>query len=800
MDGEASAAGAGAADRQGGHQVAAMHADSNTSGEPEKQPTPEGAVHGANLPPPSDFIGGESTAPLTGVDSSPTARMRRHFPRIEGYQIVGVVGQGGMGIVYQAVQTKLNRTVALKVLPAIVGSANPAAVERFRREATAAARLHHSHIIPIYDFGESGDAYYYAMELVRGQPLNKVIHAFSDMNVESASATRLADVIRTTVLGSSPDLPMAGLEIVAMDESTTGIGSSSAGRGRAYFRHVAKWIADAADALHYAHGQGIIHRDIKPANLIISTDGRIMVADFGLAKEVGEDSVTMTGSLLGTLRYVSPEQAMAKRVRVDHRTDVYSLGATMYELLCFQPAYTGRDDKEILGAIIAKEPTSPRKILHAVPFELETICLKAMEKSPDARYDTGRAFAEDLRRYIQDLPIVARRPGAVTRTVKFVRRRKAPVIAVTAAILVAASSWYAVRWRERSRREEAMRLKAEVEALYQEGFSFQRNGRPQQAIAAWNRALEIDPNHVETALAMIWIKFSEVAHANDDERDSLLEEVAQLCDRVLQVHPDNANALNYQGVALRRLRRFDEAVDVLKRCVQYAPQHYACWANLGNAFAVSGRHEEAGRHLQEGANYAGIIKDPWVAAVWRNLASYQLHTGDSAAVESVNNAVECDKTASASWTVRARVRMQLQGHVDFPSALDAAKHADMLADSKDPKAKRVRALAHLKNDEFEQAAEHATAAIALGDMPTINHLACAVAYATLTQQQEAQRELYLADDKWPTELEAEEAVHATADGGVLWYDTAAELDELRRQAALLIENAPPKRHRAPPGQ
>ncbi len=239
------------------------------------------------------------------------------YPRIDGYRITGVLGQGGMGIVYRAVQTRLNRAVALKVLPAMVGSASPGAVTRFRREATAAARLHHTNIIPIYDFGESTDAHFCAMELVSGQPLNVVIRQFSELNASTASPARLTEMLHNiapafqTTAGEPSDSNSSGSDI------GSGASNTSLGRGRVYFRQVARWMADAAEGMHYAHGEGIIHRDIKPGNLILSTDGRLMIADFGLAKDVNDESVTMTGSLLGTLRYMSPEQAMARRMRVD---------------------------------------------------------------------------------------------------------------------------------------------------------------------------------------------------------------------------------------------------------------------------------------------------------------------------------------------------------------------------------------------------------------------------------------------------------------------------------------------------
>jgi len=232
-------------------------------------------------------------------------------------------------------------------------------------------------------------------------------------------------------------------------------------------------MADAAEALHFAHDQNIIHRDIKPANFLITMDHRIMVADFGLAKTAGERSVTMTGSLIGTLRYMSPEQAMAKRVRLDHRTDIYSLGVTMYELLTFQPAFPGNDEKEILGSIIAREPTSARKIDPHVPRELETICFKAMEKLPDARYDTARALADDLRRWSNDLPIAAKPPGVRVRVTKFLRRHRVAALAVAVSALAVVSVVLAVGITREAQRTQA----AKAEGLLNEALRIQPEGK-----------------------------------------------------------------------------------------------------------------------------------------------------------------------------------------------------------------------------------------------------------------------------------------------------------------------------------
>jgi len=752
---------------------------------------------------PRKFVG-SATPPQFEESAGPPAGLRiedddpaRHYPKIEGYRILSLLGQGGMGIVYRAVQAKLNRTVALKVLPAIMGAGNPNAVARFRREAMAAARLHHTHIIPIHDFGESRDAYYYAMDLVVGQPLNTIIRRLADQHAASASPTRLAEML---VEGSREISPIDREELSTRstsDESSTSIGSSSTGRGRAYYQQVARWMADAADALHYAHGQGIIHRDIKPANLILSHDGRIMVADFGLAKTVDESSVTMTGALLGSLRYVSPEQAMAGRVRLDHRTDIYSLGATLYELLCFQPAFPGSDEKEILGAIIARDPAAPRKIAPTVPSELDTICMKTLEKSPDARYATAKELGEDLRRYIQDLPISAKRPGIAKRVGKFVRRHKAPVIAVTAAVLLVTSSVITVHQREARRladiaRQQADRhqLAANIAALRESGMYFANNKKWDKAEGEFQKVLELAPNEVHTLLSLAWLRLEQNQDRPEEAGDDALNEAELFASRVVQLAPNNmetsVKALGFQGVALRRLKRFPEAIEATKRALELDPSVYHNWSNLGVLYAVMKDMAEAGRCLREGATRAGSERDKWHAAVWRNLATFELFQQKSEAQEHIRNALEAYDEDVLAWVVQTRIRLELKDHLNVRKALDDAKYADRKGKSRDPKAKRVLALAHLRSNEFDEAVIESRAAIVLKDMPTANHLVIAAAEAKRGQAIAAKEARAAADAAWPEQLKKPGEYIASAETGDLWIESADGLIQLQTEADAAI--------------
>jgi hypothetical protein len=221
----------------------------------------------------------------------------------------------------------------------------------------------------------------------------------------------------------------------------------------------------AAEALEHAHEQGVIHRDVKPGNLLVDWRGNLWVTDFGLARVQSDAGVTMTGDLVGTLRYMSPEQALAQRVLIDHRTDVYSLGATLYELLTLQPAFTGNDRQDLLRQIAFEEPRPPRQLNKRVPTELETIVLKALEKNPADRYGTARELADDLRRVLDDKPIRARRPTLRQRLTKWGRRHKGVVRTAVAGLVLAvvvlalSTAWV---WQENQAKNKAHRKALEA--------------------------------------------------------------------------------------------------------------------------------------------------------------------------------------------------------------------------------------------------------------------------------------------------------------------------------------------------
>jgi tetratricopeptide (TPR) repeat protein len=230
-------------------------------------------------------------------------------------------------------------------------------------------------------------------------------------------------------------------------------------------------MAEVGDALQYAHEQGVIHRDIKPSNLLLSPDGRLSVNDFGLARLLEQPGMTMSGEFVGTPAYMSPEQITTGRTPLDHRTDIYSLGASLYELLTLQPPFQGERRDQVLAQILHKEPKRPRKVNRRVPLDLETICLKALEKDPDRRYQSAKELAEDLRRYVNRFAIAARRAGPVARLVKWVRRR--PMAAASLACIcltlgAAVLFAFQARQAEEQRLAEQQRLLGEQQHVHEE--------------------------------------------------------------------------------------------------------------------------------------------------------------------------------------------------------------------------------------------------------------------------------------------------------------------------------------------
>ncbi len=400
-------------------------------------------------------------------------------PVLGDFRILREVGRGGMGVVYEAEQISLRRRVALKVLPS-AAMLDPRALQRFRNEAQAAAALHHSQIVPIFGVGCERGVHYYAMQFIDGLTLAEVITALRESaglgplhqpEAQAREASATAEVGKRKAEAPSSPTPSPQPPAPAPSATETDIlAALSTEKSRtspAWFRRIAEQFAQVADALHHAHELGVTHRDIKPANLMLDRLGHIWITDFGLARIEGEGNLTMTGDLIGTLRYMSPEQSLAKRIGIDHRTDIYSLGITLYELLTLHPALPGHGRQELLRQIAFEEPKSPRKHNRDIPRDLETIVLKMIEKNPAERYQTAADLAADLKRFVDDRHIVARRPSFYSLTLKWSRRHVEWVVSVSlvAVILLAATTLvtFSRAAHERERAQERLLLNQRID-------------------------------------------------------------------------------------------------------------------------------------------------------------------------------------------------------------------------------------------------------------------------------------------------------------------------------------------------
>jgi WD40 repeat protein/serine/threonine protein kinase len=380
--------------------------------------------------------------------------------RVGEYRIIRLVGRGGMGAVYEAVQESLGRHVALKVLSA-EALIDPLRLARFRREARSAAQLHHTNIVPVFGVGEADGYHFYAMQFIAGHPLDAVIDEVRRLKQKSGAkspqaVSEVAMALMTRAFANAQTLASAATEDgpsewelvpAAASDSSSAISDILSDGGRHYWAAVARLGAQVSDALAYAHAQGILHRDIKPANLILDLQGNVWVTDFGLAKSDDADNLTQQGDIVGTLRYMAPERFEGDG---DKRADLYALGLTLYELLTLKLAFHAENRAKLIEQVTAASPPKPRAINPAIPRDLETIVLKAIQRDPSLRYQSAADLGDDLRRYVEDRPIRARRATPAEQTVRWCRRN--PVVAsLVAADMLATlagagfASFYAVR-------------------------------------------------------------------------------------------------------------------------------------------------------------------------------------------------------------------------------------------------------------------------------------------------------------------------------------------------------------------
>jgi WD40 repeat protein/serine/threonine protein kinase len=464
------------------------------------------------------------------------------------FRLLREVGRGGMGVVYEAEQVSLGRRVALKLLPTNLFR-DPVKRRRFEREAKAAAKLHHTNIVPVHGFGEHDGTPYYVMQFIPGLGLDAVIDELGSLPGRSPGPDRtsgrgqgaLSVALARSLLGdggpgtagrnvaadgdptltsagsATPDPGVASRPTPRAPASASSSGvylpgqpgagmTSATGKGTTYWESVARIGVQVAGALAYAHRLGVLHRDIKPANLLLDLDGVVWVTDFGLAKADDSDNLTHTGDLLGTLRYMPPEAFEGKS---DVRSDIYALGLTLFELVALRPAYEERDRNRLVKQMTTGDPPRLRKLRTDAPRDLVTIVEKAIDKDPARRYQSAGALADDLQRFLDDEPIKARRQTTVETVWRWARRHRtvATLTAVVLLLLVAITAGSVVAAAYFRDQEKEQRGLVQMKAALAE-----RNLQ----LAEANKAAK---KSAEDALEKAEVSFAEARQAETDAKE-----------------------------------------------------------------------------------------------------------------------------------------------------------------------------------------------------------------------------------------------------------------------------------------
>ncbi|MEM9364489.1 MAG: serine/threonine-protein kinase [Planctomycetota bacterium] len=468
-------------------------------------------------------------------DSEPLREMAKGRGTLGEFKIRREIARGGMGIVYEAWQESLSRTVAIKLLPMSL-MIDQQQVARFKNESHAAGLLHHPHIVPVYEVGTEQGLHYYAMQFIDGISLDECV-------------------------GDRP-----------FHEN---------------WKQIRGWMICVARALHAAHETGVIHRDIKPSNLLLDRENKVWITDFGLARCQSEASLTNSGDLVGTVRYMSPEQARGKHALVDGRADLYSLAATTYELLTAQPAHLGEEAPEILQAIADEEVIPLRQFRPDLPVDLETVLTKALSKNRDDRYETVAAFADELQRVVNGKPTHARPATPVDHLVRFaIEHRNAVAVGLLIGLLgligFATSTAVIASWKQESdlnanrARENEQLARGAVERL---------GSQMAELLSEIPSA-----DSVRRRLLSDTLEYHKTFVAHADEDPQLKEDLAITFGKMGALHQE-------LGESQRALVALRQSEALYRDLAKADPTHLLAWStsqnNLGQALVTKGQSQDA---------------------------------------------------------------------------------------------------------------------------------------------------------------------------------------------------------------
>ncbi len=586
---------------------------------------------------------------LSGDRSPAGAAGAGIFPTLGDFRLLEPIGRGGMGVVYEAAQLSIDRRVALKVLP-LVSLIDGRALQRFRNEVQAAALIEHPNMVAVYSVGEDHGVHYYAMQLIRGPSLAGVIGLLRSQihqtgTVDGSSISQAVSVHRWPGAQALGSTSTKGNDSTAPDGDTKPVQPDRFPGGHfdaGYFRNIATLGIQAARALDEAHQHGVIHRDVKPGNLLIDPQGTLFVTDFGLARIETAPGMTTTGDIMGTLRYMSPEQVAGDQGLIDSRTDQYSLGATLYELASLRPMFPETDRAGLINRILSADPDPLARVQPAIPADLATIIGKATRKSAGERYPRCRDLADELQRFLDNRPITARNPSWANRLGKWSRRNPLLVKAGLAGLVLATIGLVISNLLILEQKRIAEERTREAQRL---------QGKSDELAASETKArlqadeLNTQTNEYNEILRGIFSGLDPREKKPDDPELAKL-----LADRLVQageqIGKNSFQRPHYQlellfdlGGSLLNLGYADQALKLFQRADQIieesAPADEPLWValnstNLGKAYLGCGKPDLATAAYQRGYDYYQLSEPEGTntLACLHGLATCQYQTGN----------------------------------------------------------------------------------------------------------------------------------------------------------------------------
>lgn len=512
---------------------------------------------------------------------------------VNGCKLIKVIGQGGMGVVYLGYQEKLKRDVVVKVLRPFAVD-NKTLKERFIRESRTIGRLNHSNIVPVYDVGEEKGSFFIIMKYVEGVPLNKLIENISKLNRFSL---KISDIVQTI----SP-LKISNNDLLKFKSPTD------------FFCNL---IIKVADAVEYAHQNGIIHRDIKPSNIIIEPNGNPILLDFGLSHDEVEQNLTLSGEFLGTPVYSAPELFLKNSANNNKQLDIYSLGVTLYELLTGGLPYEGSSIYEIYSNIKSKEPIRPKLYWNGIPRDLETIISTSISKDIGFRYGNIAIFRDDLENFLSYKPIKAKSPSSIQRILYFTKRKKSNIVLSIAGLILSVSLIFlATDWLNRAKKL----AKERASALMNEAQISEVNNSYDDAVKKIQQAYTLDPKNIDFLDYLLQIRM----RAEKDFNLGLME-----TEEYLKKDPNNITFLDWKAYFLDKLNKHEDSLNLEKSIIAMEPTNLNHYFHIIPKLQAMNKYEEVLLISEKGLDI--------------NPNNFDLYGSAAAACDKMKNVICADK-------------------------------------------------------------------------------------------------------------------------------------------------------------